>query len=184
MPERQSATPAKAAAKQPKVAAPAAAPLRRRPAAATPDAPEPKKSARPSRPGVAKPVANTPQEAPAGAAEPSAGSGGPGRSRRSTGYRQRSYYIPDELHLRARNTWWWTQNRPGGLQTLSELVETSMAGLVAAMEEIHNKGKPFPPAPDTVRSGPSPGGAARQKEAMKAYWLEQITGVSKAARKP
>ena len=36
---------------------------------------------------------------------------GTGRSDHRSGYRTRSYYLPDELHFRLRNPWWHTRAR-------------------------------------------------------------------------
>ncbi len=181
MADRQTASPAKVAAKRPKTEPTAPVPLRRT-ATAAKDVKAPTKTAAP-RPQAQAPTQTTPtrpKRPAADTADPPPS--GPGKSHRSTGYRQRSYYIPDELHMRARNTWWWTQNRPGGLQSMSDLVASALEAMVEAMEDIHNDGKPLPPAPDSVRSGPSPAGAERQKEAMKIIREGRLKAAGRSAK--
>lgn len=134
----------------------------------------PKSAGKPRRQAGAAPAV----QQPAATEQPPAG---PGRSQRSTGRRQRSFYLPDDVYLRSRNTWWWTQNRPGGLQSHSKLVEVALLGLIEALEAELNDGQPFPPAPDEVHKGPTPEGSARQAAAMRAYWKDRLASAANDA---
>ena len=96
--------------------------------------------------------------------------GGQYRPHRSTGYRAHSHYTPDELEVRARNAWYWTQLEPEGFNTKSELVVAGMTLVCEMLEDLYNGGHPFRTAPEDIRRGPSPAGAARQSAAMRAWW--------------
>jgi hypothetical protein len=71
---------------------------------------------------------------------------GTGRSRRGSGYRTRSYYLPDHLHFRLRNAWWHTQAR-GDYDSLSALVAAALWPMVEELESRYNGGRPFPELP-------------------------------------
>lgn len=47
---------------------------------------------------------------------------GPGTSSRSSGYRQRSYYLHDEVAARLRDTWWGTHHLPDCPTSMSDFV--------------------------------------------------------------
>src|SRR3954467_10012544 len=82
---------------------------------------------------------------------------GTGRAGRRSGYRTRSYYLPDDLHFRLRNAWWHTQNR-GDHDSLSALVASALRPVVEELESRHNSGHPFPELPPGGRlaTGPRP----------------------------
>jgi hypothetical protein len=92
---------------------------------------------------------------------------GTGRSRRRSGYRTRSYYLPDDLHFRLRNAWWHTQAR-GDHDSLSNLVAAALRPVVEELESRYNGGRPFPELPEgrrlatgpRRRRSPGPGTAA------------------------
>lgn len=93
---------------------------------------------------------------------------GLGRSPRSTGYRARSYYVPDELHFRLRNAWWATHVLDGGPETISSAVVEALEAVVRDLEDTYNDGQPFPPMPEGRRPiGAGPQGRARQAEAVR-----------------
>lgn len=116
------------------------------------------------------------QDRPATDTDTSTRRGGQYRPHRSTGYRAHSHYTPDELELRARNAWYWTQLEPEGFNTKSELVVAGMTLICEMLEDLYNDGQPFLPAPDDIRRGPSPAGAARQSAAMRAWWTARSNG--------
>lgn len=93
---------------------------------------------------------------------------GQGRSPRSTGYRARSYYLPDDLHFRMRNAQWHTQAQPDGYDSISELVTAALWQVVIDLEERHNGGQPFPDIPERNRPKAGPSGRARQAAAVRA----------------
>lgn len=91
-----------------------------------------------------------------------------GRSSRSTGYRARSYYLPDALHFRLRDAWWATHELEGGHDTASSAVATAIEFLVADLERTHNQGRSFPPMPEGSRPpGAGAKGRARQAQAIR-----------------
>jgi Centromere-binding protein ParB C-terminal len=92
---------------------------------------------------------------------------GRGRSTRSSGYRSRTYYLPDDLHFRMRNAWWHTQAEAGGHDSMSELVTTALLPAVEELEARYNGGRPFPEIPDRQRPTMGPSGRARQARAMR-----------------
>ena len=71
---------------------------------------------------------------------------GTGRSQRRSGYRTRSYYLPDDLHFRLRNAWWHTQARVDS-DSLSGLVAAALWPVVEELESRYNSGRPFPELP-------------------------------------
>jgi hypothetical protein len=94
---------------------------------------------------------------------------GRGRSTRSSGYRSRSYYLPDDLHFRIRNAWWHTQTEAGGHDSISELVTLALLGVVEELEARYNGGRPFPEIPDGRRPKAGPSGRARQARAVSSW---------------
>jgi hypothetical protein len=92
---------------------------------------------------------------------------GQGRSPRSSGYRSRTYYLPDDLHFRMRNAWWHTQTEPGGHDSISELVAFALLPVVEELEARYNGGQPFPEIPDRRRPKAGPSGHARQAHAVR-----------------
>jgi hypothetical protein len=93
---------------------------------------------------------------------------GLGRSSRSSGYRSRTYYLPDDLHFRIRNAWWHTQTEPDGHDSISELVAFALLPVVEDLEARHNGGHPFPEIPERRRPKAGPSGRARQAQALRA----------------
>ena len=91
---------------------------------------------------------------------------GLGRSTRSSGYRSRTYYLPDDLHFRIRNAWWHTQTQPDGHDSISELVASALLPVVEELETRHNAGHPFPEIPERRRPKAGPSGRARQAQAL------------------
>jgi hypothetical protein len=75
---------------------------------------------------------------------------GSGRSPRRSGYRTRSYYLPDDLHFRLRNAWWHTQARSDH-DSLSGLVAAALRPIVEELESRYNGGRPFPELPEGGR---------------------------------
>ena len=92
---------------------------------------------------------------------------GQGRSPRSSGYRSRTYYLPDDLHFRMRNAWWHTQTEPGGHDSISELVAFALLPVVEELEARYNDGAPFPEIPDRRRPKAGASGRARQAHAVR-----------------
>ena len=92
---------------------------------------------------------------------------GQGRSSRSSGYRSRTYYLPDDLHFRMRNAWWHTQTQSGGHDSISELVASALLPVVEELEARYNSGLPFPDIPDRRRPKAGPSGRARQAHALR-----------------
>jgi hypothetical protein len=80
---------------------------------------------------------------------------GTGRSRRRSGYRTRSYYLPDDLHFRLRNAWWHTQAK-GDHDSLSALVAAALRPVVEELESRYNGGRPFPELPRGGRLAAGP----------------------------
>ena len=100
-------------------------------------------------------------------AVPGAPGWGQGRSARSSGYRSRTYYLPDDLHFRMRNAWWHTQTQPGGHDSISELVAFALLPVVEELEARYNSGLPFPEIPERRRPKAGPSGRARQAHALR-----------------
>ncbi|HYY09598.1 MAG TPA: hypothetical protein VE781_01595 [Kineosporiaceae bacterium] len=92
---------------------------------------------------------------------------GEGRSSRSSGYRSRTYYLPDDLHFRMRNAWWHTQTQAGGHDSISELVASALLPVVEELEARYNGGDPFPEIPERRRPKTGPSGHARQAHALR-----------------
>ena len=92
---------------------------------------------------------------------------GQGRSLRTSGYRSRTYYLPDDLHFRMRNAWWHTQTQPGGHDSISELVALALLPVVEELEARYNSGLPFPEIPERRRPKAGPSGRARQAHALR-----------------
>ena len=92
---------------------------------------------------------------------------GLGRSSRSSGYRSRTYYLPDDLHFRIRNAWWHTQTEPDGHDSISELVALALLPVVEELEARFNGGRPFPEIPERRRPKAGPSGRARQAQALR-----------------
>lgn len=90
------------------------------------------------------------------------------RSTRSSGYRSRTYYLPDELHFRLRNAWWHTQTEQDGHDSISELVACALLPVVEELEARYNHGRPFPEIPERRRPKAGPSGRARQAQAVRA----------------
>lgn len=84
---------------------------------------------------------------------------GRGGSSRSSGYRSRTYYLPDDLHFRLRNAWWHTQTERDGHDSISALVTWALLPVVTELEARYNQGRPFPEIPDgrRPRAGPRKG---------------------------
>lgn len=102
---------------------------------------------------------------------------GQGRSSRSSGYRSRTYYLPDDLHFRMRNAWWHTQTQPGGHDSISELVAFALLPLVEELEARYNGGAPFPEIPERRRPKAGPAGRARQAHALRLRAAMRREGV-------
>jgi len=98
---------------------------------------------------------------------------GPGPSARQSGYRQRSYYLHDEVAARLRDTWWGTHQLPECPTSMSDFVGLGVTLLCDLFEAEFNSGTPFPSAPAQVPRGPSITGTARQATAMRAAWAKR-----------
>jgi hypothetical protein len=105
---------------------------------------------------------------------------GLGRSTRSSGYRSRTYYLPDDLHFRIRNAWWHTQTEPDGHDSISELVAFALLPVVEELEARHNGGRPFPEIPERRRPKAGPSGRARQAQALRARAAGRLETPSQA----
>ncbi|MGC5224536.1 hypothetical protein ACPW96_18375 [Micromonospora sp. DT81.3] len=86
-----------------------------------------------------------------------------------TGYGHRAYYLPVALHARLKAAWWASRANPDGAPSLAGLVERAFTEEASRLEQLHNAGAPFPPAPDTAR-GVSRAAAERQGEWLRAEW--------------
>lgn len=80
---------------------------------------------------------------------------GRGRASRPSGYRSRSYYLPDDLHFRLRNAWWHTRTSSEH-DSLSGLVAAALRPVVAELEGRFNAGRPFPDLPPGAHLTPGP----------------------------
>ncbi len=98
---------------------------------------------------------------------------GPGTSSRSSGYRQRSYYLHDDVATRLRDTWWGTHHLPDCPTSMSDFVGLGVTLLCDLFESEYNDGDPFPAAPAQVPRGPSITGTARQAAAMRDAWANR-----------
>lgn len=103
------------------------------------------------------------------------GAQGP-RGLASEGHRLVAYYLPADLHARLKATWWAL--RDGRSPALSSVVEKLFLTAAADLEQRHNAGSVFPPAPDSAR-GVSRIAAVRQGEWMRREW-ETRRGASSA----
>lgn len=104
---------------------------------------------------------------------PGAAVAGPAPSPRDSGYRQRSYYLHDDVARRLRDTWWGTHQQPECPLTMSDFVSTAVALLCDLLEAEHNDGEPYPPSPAKLPSGPSVLSAARRADAMRDAWARR-----------
>ena len=75
--------------------------------------------------------------------------------------RQRSFYLADSLHERMRAAVWACGRLPGEAENGSQLVARAIAAELDRLEQRYNRGKPFPPPPGRLPSGPSIAGAMR-----------------------
>jgi len=94
------------------------------------------------------------------------------RGQRSAGAparRSRAYYLPDVLHERLKATWWATRSLPDSKPLLSEVVEQQFLSEAVELEQRHNDGSPFPPAPARAR-GMSAAGLQRQADTQRQLW--------------
>lgn len=85
------------------------------------------------------------------------------------GYRPRSYYLLDDLHLRLKAAWYGTKDLPGGGATFTALVSRIFETEAERLEQLHNDGERFPPAPANAR-GVDPDAARRQGHYMEEVW--------------
>lgn len=87
----------------------------------------------------------------------------------STGYRPHAYYIQDASHERLKAAWWGLiQRGQTAPRSLSALVEDLILHEAQRLEEEHNNGEPFDPAPQHARVV-DPNGVKRQSEAASAF---------------
>ena len=89
------------------------------------------------------------------------------RGAASEDHRLVAYYLPANLHARLKATWWAL--RDARTPALSSVVEALFVDTAATLEQRHNDGVPFPPAPDSAR-GVSRAAAVRQGEWMRREW--------------
>lgn len=89
----------------------------------------------------------------------------------ANGYRSHAYYIPSALHERLKAAWWATrgEDAPDGSPSLSAKVAQLFAIEADRLEQKHNGGEPFPPAPKNAR-GVDPEGSKRQGDFMSGVW--------------
>lgn len=86
-----------------------------------------------------------------------------------TEYTYVAYYLPSELHSRIKAAWWALREQPGASPSLSALVERLLAAEARRLEQEHNAGDQFPPAPARAR-GVSSSAARRQGEWLRQEW--------------
>ena len=86
----------------------------------------------------------------------------------ATGYRSIAYRVPAVLHARLKAAWWATRDEPDGAPSLAGLVERAFTEEVSRLEQRHNAGRPFPPAPQRAQ-GPNPRGVSGY--GLNAYYL-------------
>ena len=89
------------------------------------------------------------------------------RGAASEGRRLVAYYLPADLHARLKATWWAL--RDARTPALASVVESLFVATVQTLEQRHNQGAPFPPAPESAR-GVSRAAAERQGEWMRREW--------------
>lgn len=90
----------------------------------------------------------------------------------ATGYRTIAYYLPAELQERLKAAWWATRDLADGAPSLNALVELVLTQEAERLEQAHNDGLPFPPAPEGAR-GRSRAAAERQGEWLSAEWARR-----------
>lgn len=101
----------------------------------------------------------------------------PKRVRRSAstvtanGYRTRSYYLPDDLHLRLKAAWYGTRELPDGAPAFTTLVSRLFALEAERLEQLHNEGARFPPAPDNARGSRRSAAEATEGYRPRSYYL-------------
>lgn len=69
----------------------------------------------------------------------------------ANGNQLRGFYLPTGLHARTKAAWWATRDVPDAAPTLASLVGQLMTTETDRLEQAHNGGAPFPPAPDGAR---------------------------------
>lgn len=57
-------------------------------------------------------------------------------------------YVLDSVQSEARAIVYWTNNRPGGYASLTELAEAALMREIERMREQFTGGEPFPPMPE------------------------------------
>lgn len=102
------------------------------------------------------------------------GAQGP-RGTGSADHRLVAYYLPADLHVRIKATWWAL--RDAASPALSSVVESLFSAAAVELEEKHNGGAPFAPAPDSAR-GVSRAAALRQGEWMRREWETRRGGTA------
>lgn len=90
----------------------------------------------------------------------------------ATGYRTIAYYLPAALQDRLKAAWWGTRELDDGAPSLNALVEKVLAQEAERLEQAHNAGQPFPPAPEGAR-GINRVAAERQGEWLSAEWARR-----------
>ena len=112
----------------------------------------------------------------AGAPFPPAPKGAQGpRGTASADHRLVAYYLPADLHVRIKATWWAL--RDASSPALSSVVESLFTAAAVELEEEHNGGASFAPAPDSAR-GVSRAAALRQGEWMRREWETRRGGTA------
>ncbi|MGC5173055.1 hypothetical protein ACLQ2Q_20645 [Microbacterium sp. DT81.1] len=112
----------------------------------------------------------------AGAPFPPAPKGAQGpRGTASADHRLVAYYLPADLHVRIKATWWAL--RDASSPALSSVVESLFTAAAVELEQEHNGGAPFAPAPDSAR-GVSRAAALRQGEWMRREWETRRGGTA------
>jgi len=94
----------------------------------------------------------------------------------SEDHRYVAYYLPANLHARLKAAWWATRDE--STPTLSALVERAFVAEASRLEESHNGGAQFPPAPESAR-GVSAAAARRQGEWMRREWESRRADTSR-----
>lgn len=90
----------------------------------------------------------------------------------ATGYRTIAYYLPAALQDRLKAAWWATKDLEDGAPSLNALVELVLTQEAERLEQAHNAGEPFPPAPEGAR-GINRVAAERQGEWQRAEWARR-----------
>lgn len=101
----------------------------------------------------------------------------------ATGYRTIAYYLPAELQERLKAAWWGTRDLDDGAPSLNALVELVLTQETERLEQAHNEGRPFPPAPEGAR-GRSRLAAERQGEWLSAEWARRREAAQRQTSKP